>query len=82
MNQTDQTEEIVKELTHRYGSAEGSRIFMTVMPSVLADFNRMLEKTSGGKQIRETYRLEDGKGTLELKGSLKDGRPQISMRLI
>ena len=82
MERSNNTEQVLQELIRRYGDAEGNRIFMTVMPSVLADFNGMLQSVPPGKEIRETYRLEDGKGALVLSGMRRENGPQIHAQLI
>ena len=69
----------LKEAFNRiYGPDRGEKICYTVLPGVLSDFNRMLNKEKPGVMISEEYRLEDGKSLLILEGQ-KDvsGKVQI-----
>ena len=69
---------IIEELKQRYGEREGLRIFMTVMPGIMADFRKMLLASPPEKTVREEYHLDDGKTTLALTGS-RDERGQVSV---
>ena len=40
------TESIISKLKKIYGPAEGIRVYMTIMPGILADFNKMLDKAA------------------------------------
>lgn len=66
-----------------YGEKEGLRIFMTVMPGILKDFNSMLKTSLPGKRITEEYIVEDGKAKVLLSGTAgKEGPEQIQARVI
>lgn len=76
------TDRLLDEFKHCYGSSEGLRIYLTVMPGILADFNKMLAKAPAGQRIREEYRMEDGSSTLILEGTRKgNGNQDLEARL-
>ena len=56
------------ELCTVYGAQEGLRVSFTVVPGILADFRKMLEKAAEGEAVREEYRMEDGRMYLVLEG--------------
>ena len=60
-----------EKLSEIYGSAEASRILMTVMPGITADFRKMLETSAPGETVREVYNLEDGRCAICLEGVRK-----------
>ena len=62
------TESIISKLKKIYGPTEGIRVYMTIMPGILADFNKMLDKAAAGEEVREEYILEDGKARIVLHG--------------
>lgn len=70
--------EIIEKLKQRYGEKEGMRIFLTVMPGITADFQKMLLSSPPHKTVQEEYRLDDGRTTLALTGS-RDEHDQISL---
>ena len=57
-----------KMLTMIYGPAEGTRVLMTILPGITADFRKMLERAEPGEEISEEYFLEDGKCSVRLAG--------------
>ncbi len=61
------TQKIINQLDEIYGSGKGMNVYTTIMPGILADFDRMLGKAKGA-QVTEEYRLEDGKGSLYVTG--------------
>lgn len=65
------TEKIMKELEKIYGIEKGRQVYMTIMPGILADFQKMLKKSPVGEKISEEYKLEDNKATIILRGSRK-----------
>ena len=40
------TDKIIKELDNIYGSGKGEKVYLTIIPGILADFHKMLKKTS------------------------------------
>ena len=62
------TQRLIQELDARYGAGSGAKICMTVLPGILADFQKMLTSAAPGKTMREEYRLDDGKGSILLSG--------------
>ena len=70
-------EEIIGRFRTWYGEQEGMKVYLTVMPGIMADFDRMLGNRPG-ELISEEYKLEDGKGSLILTGMKKpDGTVQV-----
>ncbi|MCR5649695.1 MAG: hypothetical protein K6F86_00765 [Lachnospiraceae bacterium] len=61
-------EEIIKQLDALYGPGKGLHVYNTIMPGIIADFNKMLASAPAGKEISEEYRLDDGKGSVIIKG--------------
>ncbi len=56
---------------------------MTIIPGILADFNKMLAKSGSGHEVTEEYRLEDGKGSVFLRGRIMpSGEKEIEAELI
>ncbi|MBO6164328.1 MAG: hypothetical protein J6N77_04675 [Lachnospiraceae bacterium] len=68
--------EIEQELIKRYGSAEGHRVYQTIVPGILADFLKMYTKAALGSMVKETYVLEDGRGQIRLS-ALKTREPAL-----
>ena len=66
--QSDWMKSLQEELGRVYGTQEGMRISWTVMPGILADFRKMLDKAPAGRTVREEYRMEDGRISLRLEG--------------
>ncbi len=62
------TQKLIRKLDNLYGTGKGTEVCMTVLPSVLADFQKMLKASPCGTPVTEEYRLEDGKGSLLLTG--------------
>ena len=60
---------LLEQLKERFGPEEGLRIYITITPSILADFKKILSKAAPGEMVSETYRFEDKTGSVELKGS-------------
>ena len=61
------TQKIINQLDEIYGIGRGMEVYMTIMPGILADFDRMLGAAKGTR-VTEEYRLEDGKGSLYVTG--------------
>ena len=73
------TQKIINRLDEIYGPGKGMKIYMNIMPGILADFDKMLGKTKGAK-VTEEYRLEDGKASLCVTGKRSaNGRPDIEV---
>ncbi len=49
-----------------------------VIPSILMDFYKMLDKSAPGKPVSEEYHLDDGSLSLIIKGVKEAGVPQIT----
>lgn len=62
------SEKVLSALKTIYGDSEGIRVYMTVMPGIMADFNKMLDKAKTGEEVREEYILEDRKARIILHG--------------
>ena len=64
-------EKLMDGLDKIYGPGRGAGVYMTIIPGILADFHKMLKKTSIGQEISEKYQLEDRKAVILLRGSGK-----------
>ena len=73
-----ETNQLIRSFQARYGEKEGLRIYMTVMPGILKDFNEMLKKSKEGDNIHEEYHIEGGKAAVILHGSKDQGEIKIS----
>ena len=62
-------EELLADLQEAYGKTEGLRLFNTVIPGIMGDFNKMLRKSRAGEWIAEEYRLDDGRGVIIVEWS-------------
>ena len=69
---------MIQKLNSLYGEGEGMKVFTTIMPGILSDFQKMLSSSSVGEIVTEEYRLEDGKGTIVMTGN-RDASGNISM---
>ena len=63
------TQKIIDKLDRIYGSGKGIGIYTTVMPGIIADFERMIKSSKVGSRVSEQYRLEDGRAVLIASGS-------------
>lgn len=61
-------QDLLGELQERFGEKEGFRIFNTILPGIMADFNNMLKAVGLGTEVSEEYRLEDGSGIIKVTG--------------
>ena len=76
------TQKIINQLDDIYGPGKGKEIFMTIMPGIIADFDRMLSATKGSL-VTEEYRIEDGKGTLYVTGKRSaNGQTDIDVKVV
>ena len=60
---------LLDQLKKRYGNQRGTKIYLTIVPGILADFKKMLKEAEPDQEITETYHFEDGDGGVEVKGS-------------
>ena len=67
------TIKLIKELEEIYGKDKGMTVFRTIMPGIIADFDKMLNAAAVGELVTEDYRLEDRKATLRLTGKRTAG---------
>ncbi len=63
-----QSDILMEKLEKVYGKGKGAKVYTTVMPGILADFERMLSSAGDGEEISEEYCLEDGKGIIVVRG--------------
>jgi hypothetical protein len=70
MTEQEARTRMIAGLSEIYGIQEGIRMAGTVVPGIMNDFKTLIRK----EQIREEYRLEDGRAVVLLSGkALKDG---------
>lgn len=75
-------QKVIDELDSIYGSGSGMKVYTTIMPGILGDFNRMLEGSQKGMTLKEEYRLEDGKAVLYVTGvRLANGQTDIDVKV-
>ena len=73
-------EDLIRQLDNLYGPGKGFKVYTTIMPGILADFKKMLDRTPVGEEISEEYHLEDGKGVIHLHGHRSpDGEVSIEV---
>ena len=72
------TEALIQKLNELYGDEQGMKVYVTIMPGILADFKKMLSSAAPGEEISEEYRLEDGKGTVVVTG-MRNASGEIRM---
>ena len=73
---------LMDELKKRYGVKNGTKIYMTIVPGILADFKKVLGKAAAGEMVTETYNFEDGNGGVVVTGSRDaSGNMQIEAHL-
>lgn len=51
-----------------YGEKKGAAVCAAVLPGVMGDFRKMLERAAPGELIRETYRTDDRRTDVRLEG--------------
>ena len=51
-----------------YGEEKGLAVCNAVIPGVMGDFRKVLQKAGEGVNACETYRLDDKKGDIRLEG--------------
>ena len=72
------TENMIRTLREIYGQEEGMRIFMTIMPGITADFQKMLRQAKPDETVEEIYRVDDRKAVIRMKGKrLPSGELQM-----
>ena len=77
------TQKLTGKLDLLYGAGNGTKVCMTILPGILADFQKMLAASAPGTKLQEEYRLDDGKGTLLLTGIRKpSGEMDIDAELL
>ena len=55
-----------------------TRIYLTIVPGILADFKKVLAKAEAGQRVSESYRFEDGDGAVFVTGS-KDAAGNLTV---
>lgn len=75
------SQKIINQLDKIYGSGRGMKVYMTVMPGILADFDKMLKGTPVGVTISELYNLDDKRCTLSLTGKRTPSGQEISIEV-
>lgn len=61
--------QLMEQLKKKYGQKAGTRIYLTVVPGILADFKKVLKKAAPDEVVCETYNFEDGDGAIVVTGS-------------
>ena len=70
----------INKLDSIYGTGRGLDIYTKIMPGIISDFNRMLDKASPGQEVCEQYGTEDKRAVLSVKGKKSaSGQAEITM---
>ena len=69
---------LISDIERIAGADKVSHYQITVLPQILADFHKMLQKEAAGKTVREQYRMEDGSMEIELVG-MKDASENVKV---
>lgn len=76
-------EKLMDGLNKIYGPGRGAVVYMTIIPGILADFDKMLAKAGPDSEVTEEYRLEDGRGAVFMKGKVSpSGEKEIEAELV
>ena len=76
------TDGLIGQFAERYGVAKGGTVYRTVMPGVLADFQKQARALKPGGAARETYRIDDGSAAIEMSAEKSmQGELHIKARL-
>ena len=74
------TQTVINKLDNIYGTGRGLDIYTKIMPGIIADFNRMLDKASPGQEVCEQYGTEDKRAVVSVKGKKSaSGQAEITM---
>ena len=65
---TSWADAVHEAFVEEFGPAEGARICKVVLPGILGDFRRMLERAFPGVPVREVYHLEHTKAAVTVRG--------------
>ena len=77
------TQAVIKKLDSIYGIGRGLDIYTKIMPGIISDFNRMLDKTSHGHEVSEQYGTDDKRAMILVKGRKSvSGQAEISIDVI
>ena len=69
----DNVDNLRQELITKYGFNDGTRMAMVVVPGVLKDFERKLEKSLVGAEVSEEYIFDDRDGGIRVYGCRMPG---------
>ncbi|MGN8635320.1 hypothetical protein ACTNEM_02025 [Eubacterium pyruvativorans] len=61
-------EQLADEFGRMYGKAQGRKIQNTVMPGIMADFRRELDRSLPGTLCQQRYTMEEGGAALTMEG--------------
>lgn len=76
-------ESVIRQLTEIYGSQRGQKVYLAVMPGILADFRKMLGKAQPGEKVSEEYHLDDGRAFLAVSGCRhRDGSSETDVQVV
>ena len=74
------TQTVINKLDSIYGTGRGLDIYTKIMPGIISDFNRMLDKASFEQEVSEQYGTEDKRAVLSVKGKKSaSGQAEITM---
>ena len=80
---TLETEGLIEQFFARYGVTKGGQIYRTVMPGILADFQKQALALQPGAATGETYRMEDRSASVQMTAERNlQGEIHIKARLV
>lgn len=63
------SQNLIGALIPFYGLKESGRISSVIVPSILRDFRKCMDREKPGNKVKESYHLDDGKTVIGLTGS-------------
>ena len=73
----------LEECKKAYGEAEGFRIYTTILPGILGDFQKMLRAAKPDTEVSEEYKIDDGSRSVRLTGKRRpDGNLKMQAHLM
>ena len=67
-NNASWADSVLAAFVAAFGQAEGARICKVVLPGILGDFRKMLERAFPGVTVQEVYHLEHTKAAVTVRG--------------
>ena len=73
---------IISQFDQIYGPGKGMKMYLTVIPGILADIQKMTTGAVPGQTVSEEYILEDGRAVLKMSALVKaDGMLNLTAKV-